>query len=77
MEKKYAEIAGKERGEFISPFRLKAGMLRNERIHSVRSPPPGNVNVCADGKYRGLNWFGGLLFCQQEASRREAPSHPE
>lgn len=33
MEKKYAEIAGKERGEFIGPFRLKAGMQRNERNH--------------------------------------------
>lgn len=53
MEKKYAEIAGKERGEFISPFRLKAGMLRDERVHSVQRPPPVNVNVCADGKYQG------------------------
>lgn len=53
MEKKYAEIAGKERGEFISPFSLKAGMLGNERIHSHRRPPPVKVNVCADGKYRG------------------------
>lgn len=35
MENKYAVIAGRERGEFIGPFSLKAGMLKSERI------PPG------------------------------------
>lgn len=38
MEKKYAVIAGRERGEFISPFNLKEGMLKNERIPQCAHP---------------------------------------
>lgn len=75
MEKKYAEITGKERGEFISPFRVKAGMLGNERIHSVRRPPPVNVNVCADGKYRGseLVWVTGVLSAGGQSAGAKSP----
>lgn len=45
---KYAVIAGRERGKFISRFSLKAGMLKNER-----SPQCADPNVCANGKYQG------------------------